>query len=216
MSDSQDDKRPIISSSASGRHEQNSSVIRSNSEPTPPQLAQFRSKSLTDTESIIKFGFPGGDATNEQLKVVPSDSETSLSSLGSQSSIVEACKSGKTRKQVLEERHQELLRKQKMLQDQYIQLQQLSKGELPNILLNDLKKTGSESNILLKSTQSMPVSGSLSHLPTNKKPFQSNAESQIRADNISAHSNSVDSKANANVKTPIKHETQKIYETDIL
>ena len=65
-----------------------------------------------------------------------------------------------SRQELLEQRHQELLYKQKQLQEQYTRLQQLSKrpissqrsgGGSDNSLLNDLKKTGSENNIVSKS-----------------------------------------------------------------
>ncbi|XP_074604441.1 coiled-coil domain-containing protein AGAP005037 isoform X3 [Brevipalpus obovatus] len=216
IGESQDEKqRPIIfPPSSSGRHDQNSTVIRSNSEPNSSHVTKFRSKSLTGENDIIKFGLPG-DISGETLGVVPSDSNTSLSSIDSQSSIVlEACKTGKTRQQVLEERHQELLKKQRKLHEQYCRLQQLSRGELPNILLNDLKKTGSESNILLKSSKSMAVSGSLSHLPTSKKP---NCKSQSE-ENQTGSNQPTESKSNVPVssKSGTKHETKIIYETDIL
>lgn len=57
----------------------------------------------------------------------------------------------KSRQQILEDRHQELLRKQRLLQEQYSKLQMLSRGHIPKGLLNELKKTGSESNIMSKS-----------------------------------------------------------------
>ncbi|XP_075678626.1 uncharacterized protein LOC113795615 isoform X3 [Dermatophagoides pteronyssinus] len=68
-----------------------------------------------------------------------------------------------SRQELLEQRHQELLYKQKQLQEQYTRLQQLSKrpissqrsgggsGSDNNSFLNDLKKTGSENNIVSKS-----------------------------------------------------------------
>ncbi|XP_017485111.1 PREDICTED: glycine-rich protein 1-like [Rhagoletis zephyria] len=55
-----------------------------------------------------------------------------------------------SRQELLEQRHQELLRKQRQLQEQYTRLQQLSRGQIPRGFLNDLKKTGSESNLAAK------------------------------------------------------------------
>lgn len=46
----------------------------------------------------------------------------------------------------LEIRHQELLKKQKQLQEQYQRLQQMSKNSIP-LAPGDLKKTGSDSNL---------------------------------------------------------------------
>lgn len=62
----------------------------------------------------------------------------------------------------LELRHQELLKKQKQLQEQYARLQQISKNSaLP---ANDIKKTGSESNLPAKMGLNMSVSGSMKNL----------------------------------------------------
>ncbi|OTF82611.1 hypothetical protein BLA29_013441, partial [Euroglyphus maynei] len=67
-----------------------------------------------------------------------------------------------SRQELLEQRHQELLHKQRQLQEQYTRLQQLSKrpmsrgaaigggGNDGDDFLNDLKKTESENNILSK------------------------------------------------------------------
>lgn len=51
-----------------------------------------------------------------------------------------------SRQELLEHRHQELLRKQKQLQEQYTRLQQLSRGA--HLSPSQLKKTGSENNIV--------------------------------------------------------------------
>ncbi|CAH1960598.1 unnamed protein product [Acanthoscelides obtectus] len=85
----------------------------------------------------------------------------------------------KTRKEELEHRHQELLKKQKALQEQYARLQQLQRG--PNALAGIppdqlLKKTGSESNLLQKmglqlATQQQ-VTGSLTNLPAKAQQLQ--------------------------------------------
>ena len=62
-----------------------------------------------------------------------------------------------SRQELLEQRHQELLHKQRQLQEQYTRLQQLStkrpisRGNgSGGSFLSDLKKTGSESNIVSK------------------------------------------------------------------
>lgn len=65
-----------------------------------------------------------------------------------------------SRQELLEQRHQELLRKQRQLQEQYTRLQQLSRGQIPRgFLSNDLKKTGSENNLAAKAAtmNSMPA-----------------------------------------------------------
>lgn len=50
------------------------------------------------------------------------------------------------RQQRLEVRHQELLKKQKQLQEQYQRLQQMSKNSIP-LAPDELKKTSSDSNL---------------------------------------------------------------------
>lgn len=107
-----------------------------------------------------------------------------------------------TRQEILELRHQELLRKQKALQEQYTRLQQLQRAPPPDLL--QLKKTGSESNILAKMglglSAAAPISGSLSHLgPTTA--------------NTTATTSTFDSAPAPAANTST---TSKIYETDIL
>ena len=146
-------------------------VSRSNSEPnskhgrpksTPPENGE-----LLDAQMILD-----GDNSSVNLNsisnklimmdnllsLMPSTSTNSLSSVGSQDSVVDgaAAAARKSRQQVLEERHQDLLKKQKRLQEQYIKLQQLSRVELPKNLLNELKKTGSESNLMSKYKGHLP------------------------------------------------------------
>ncbi|XP_022257187.1 uncharacterized protein LOC111089277 [Limulus polyphemus] len=97
-----------------------------------------------------------------------------------------------SRQEILEYRHQELLDKQKRLQDQYTKLQQLQRAQyltrssptsraLSFTGPGDLKKTGSENNILSKMKLSLvPTSSSLTQLSTktNKNP---SAETQVPA-----------------------------------
>lgn len=144
-------------------------VSRSNSEPnskhgrpksTPPENGE-----LLDARMILD-----GDNSNANLNsisnklimmdnllsLMPSTSTNSLSSVGSQDSVVDGAAARKSRQQILEERHQDLLKKQKRLQDQFTKLQALSRIELPKNLLNELKKTGSESNLMLKKQGHLP------------------------------------------------------------
>lgn len=104
------------------------------------------------------------------------------------------------RQLVLELRHQELLKKQKQLQEQYARLQQISKtSSLPpttNDLLH-LKKTGSESNLPQKMGLNMAVSGSMKNL---------NAELSCVGDGIGK-------KTAGDTMTTT---TKQVYETDIL
>jgi hypothetical protein len=100
----------------------------------------------------------------------------------------------------LELRHQELLKKQKQLQEQYQRLQQMSKNAIPlapNSNSNEIKKTGSESNLPQKMGLNMSVSSSMKNLTDNN-----NMEQNI-------------DKANDNLAQP-QVTTNKVYETDIL
>lgn len=107
-----------------------------------------------------------------------------------------------SRQTLLEQRHQELLKKQKALQEQYARLQMIQRSgpTLPPNAQLELKKTGSESNLLTKMNLNMApanFSGSMTHLA---------------ADCERKHS------ANAGVsdKPQPVATTNKVYETDIL
>ncbi|XP_035206111.1 coiled-coil domain-containing protein AGAP005037-like isoform X1 [Stegodyphus dumicola] len=134
----------------------------------------------------------------------------------------------RSRAEVLEQRHQELLRKQKHLQDQYTRLQQLQRGQIlqrfspprsatSTPILNDLKKTGSESNILSKSAFTLtPSSGSLTHLAGTAVNFTTKQET--KPSTVVTTTTSATSKAPAVPAKPTTAQIQKnkIYETDIL
>ncbi|CAI6362367.1 unnamed protein product [Macrosiphum euphorbiae] len=120
-----------------------------------------------------------------------------------------------TRQEQLEQRHQELLKKQKALQEQYTRLQQLQRSQPPPDLLQ-LKKTGSEGNLLLKMGLSMsaaaPISGSLTQLaaavatnPTSTTATAADDEKQRPTAN---------NKATAATTTTTT--VSKVYETDII
>jgi len=109
---------------------------------------------------------------------------------------------GPTRQEQLEQRHQELLKKQKALQEQYTRLQRLQRSQPPPDLLQ-LKKTGSEGNLLLKMGLSMsaaaPISGSLTELA---------AAAQSSADKAADKQHAAAADATTTVS--------KVYETDII
>ncbi|XP_063394266.1 coiled-coil domain-containing protein AGAP005037 isoform X2 [Cydia fagiglandana] len=113
------------------------------------------------------------------------------------------------RQSLLEQRHQELLKKQKALQEQYARLQMIQRSgpSLPPTAQPDLKKTGSESNLLTKMNLNLTatnISGSMTHLacdaehqkPTQNTPAPSDLERPPASDTIAT--------------------TNKVYETDIL
>lgn len=94
------------------------------------------------------------------------------------------------RQMVLELRHQELLKKQKQLQEQYARLQQIS-------------KTGSESNLPAKMGLNMAVSGSMKNL---------NADVTI----VEAQKNDRNQKELTAAQGQGNSTTKQVYETDIL
>lgn len=110
------------------------------------------------------------------------------------------------RQHVLEARHQELLKKQKQLQEQYARLQQISKtGSLPPPTSDPmkLKKTGSESNLPQKMGLNMAVSGSMKNLNvdvTIGEARNNDKNQQQQQDAIAQHMTT----------------TKQVYETDIL
>lgn len=122
----------------------------------------------------------------------------------------------KTRKEELEQRHQELLKKQKALQEQYARLQQLQRGSntlaiVPPAPDQLLKKTGSESNLLQKMGLQMTTSqitGSLTNLPNTA------AQMANKTNSLNTNSNSVASQNNDEQNS--NTQTNKVYETDIL
>lgn len=149
---------------------------------------------------------------------IPSDSDPISASNSSSCESVNSQDGSKksTRKEELEQRHQELLKKQKALQEQYARLQQLQRGNntltvVPPAPDQLLKKTGSESNLLQKMGLQMtttPMTGSLTHLPNTV----SAASTKNTTSTTEASSSDEQSTSNtANTTT-----TNKVYETDIL
>ncbi|XP_061707045.1 coiled-coil domain-containing protein CG32809 isoform X5 [Cydia pomonella] len=113
------------------------------------------------------------------------------------------------RQSLLEQRHQELLKKQKALQEQYARLQMIQRTgpSLPPTAQPDLKKTGSESNLLTKMNLNLTatnISGSMTHLACD-------GEHQKPTQNTSAPSELERPPAPDTIAT-----TNKVYETDIL
>lgn len=123
--------------------------------PPPPPRTSSRSPLASPAAPLVPL-------------LSPSNS-SSCDSVDSQEPVSKA-RPPSARHDILEQRHQELLKKQKALQEQYARLQQIQRGgsALTVVPPPDLKKTGSESNLLTKMGLSMtpvaPISGSLTHL----------------------------------------------------
>lgn len=144
---------------------------------------------------------------------LPSDSDPISASNSSSCESVNSQDGSKksTRKEELEQRHQELLKKQKALQEQYARLQQLQRGNntlavIPPAPEQLLKKTGSESNLLQKMglhLTTATMTGSLTNLP-NTSSKQSSEEQSGGNSNPTA------------TTTTTTTTTNIVYETDIL
>ncbi|XP_076327421.1 uncharacterized protein LOC143234172 isoform X3 [Tachypleus tridentatus] len=144
------------------------------------------SSSSESVNSQEGFHLRDGPAANSQLERSLSErdgpSVTDATNLTNTFRPSSTSLSSRNRQEILEQRHQELLNKQKQLQDQYTKLQQLQRAQLltrfsslrralSDIEPGDLKKTGSETNILSKKHRALiSASGSMTHLPTSIKP----------------------------------------------
>ncbi|XP_039281035.1 coiled-coil domain-containing protein AGAP005037 isoform X6 [Nilaparvata lugens] len=130
------------------------------SSPTGPSVPPRGQSPLRRGRSSLKENSKSGGADPPL--------SSSCESVNSQEGVPGA----QSRQEMLEQRHQELLRKQRALQEQYTRLQQLQRAPPPDLL--QLKKTGSESNLLAKMglglSAAAPMSGSLSHLGPTTTP----------------------------------------------
>ncbi|XP_031635781.1 uncharacterized protein LOC116348799 isoform X4 [Contarinia nasturtii] len=154
--------------------------------PPPPRTSSSRSPLASPTSPSVAYNMP----------IVCENDQNNGNGDGGNSSGNESSNS-QERQAALEYRHQELLKKQKQLQEQYARLQQINKsGPIPT---NDpLKKTGSESNLPQKMGLNMAVSGSMKNL---------NVDVTI----VEAEKNDRNQQQQAAQTT-----TKQVYETDIL
>ncbi|XP_077513464.1 coiled-coil domain-containing protein AGAP005037 isoform X17 [Amblyomma americanum] len=136
--------------------------------PTGPQRSRsepVRTNALAGEDASSSSSSSGG--RRDQLSSNSSSSESVNSQEGLQA---------RSRQELLDSRHQELLRKQRQLQEQYARLQLLQRLSPPK---PDLKKTGSESNILHKASLSLGsagASGSLTHLAVPSSALRTGAK----------------------------------------
>lgn len=141
------------------------------------------SSSSESVNSQEGFQLRDGPSANSQLERSLSEGDgpsvTDATNLTNTFSPSSTSLSSRNRQEILEQRHQELLNKQKQLQDQYTKLQHAQlltrfsslRRALSDIEPGYLKKTGSETNILSKKHRALiSASGSMTHLPTSVKP----------------------------------------------
>lgn len=155
--------------------------------PPPPRTSSSKSPLASPTSPNVSL-----DQLHGQAAGVDNNNGDAGNSSGSGT---ESSNSGE-RQAALEYRHQELLRKQKQLQEQYARLQQISKtGPIPCEEL--LKKTGSESNLPQKMGLNMAVSGSMKNLNVDVTIAEA-------------------AKNERNQQSLLQTTTKQVYETDIL
>lgn len=219
------------------QHIQNVQTIVENSkQPQPQQMSQFEAATQNLGLSTLRrnVGSRGSMNSNrsqtlprnigsnlqiqQQQQQIQQELDAQAISANSNSSSCESVNSqegrkSSHRKEELEQRHQELLKKQRALQEQYARLQQLQRGNntlavVPPAPDQLLKKTGSESNLLqkmgLQMATSAQMTGSLTHLPNAAK---TNSLSSTTSDESTATPATSVSSAST---------TSKVYETDIL
>lgn len=172
--------------------------------PTSPPRLQPRGQNLPPAPG-------GGTLRRKKAAEPPTEAEILLGvrphSSNSSSSESINSQEGLKNSEALELRHQELLRRQKQLQEQYARLQQLQRNvRLPTGA--ELKKTGSESNLLRGlNLSAAPTSGSLTHLaPASMAPISI----------VPPPPSSTDAAVPTPCAAPPPLPTNKVYETDIL
>ncbi|XP_049885196.1 coiled-coil domain-containing protein AGAP005037 isoform X4 [Pectinophora gossypiella] len=131
------------------RHPELLALAQRRAPPPPPPRTTSRSPLASPTSPTSS---PRADIPNHSNHAPPSDSPED-----------------RVRQAQLEQRHQELLKKQKALQEQYARLQMIQRTgpTLPPNVQPDLKKTGSESNLVSKMNLNLApaaTSGSMTHL----------------------------------------------------
>ncbi|KAL3282960.1 hypothetical protein HHI36_006118 [Cryptolaemus montrouzieri] len=188
-----------------------------------PYQSQFEQATQSLGLSTLRRNVTSRNIIREKSQTLPRNIGSNLQNLQvSDSDVVSASNSSscesvnsqdgskKNRKEELEQRHQELLKKQKALQEQYARLQQLQRGNntavVPPAPDQLLKKTGSESNLLQKMGLHLTTSqmtGSLTNLPntTNAPNKASLINANINNEEHPGENNST---------------TNKVYETEIL
>lgn len=167
--------------------------------PTSPNLPQ-RMPSLTEQQNEHQSNLSNNNVNNSNNQYphhLHHDQDSGSESASSQDNS--------QRQLQLELRHQELLKKQKQLQEQYQRLQQMSKNSVPlapNEQQMSLKKTGSESNLPQKMGLNMSIS--------------SNSGSMKNLTAGGGDNNNIDQQNNEHSGQQQLVTTNKVYETDIL
>nr|XP_029728946.1 coiled-coil domain-containing protein AGAP005037 isoform X3 [Aedes albopictus] len=162
--------------------------------PPPPPRTSSRSPLASPTSPNLPHQMQQISDIDQQ-NIINSENMTKDSGMDSSSESVSSDNS--QRQQALEMRHQELLKKQKQLQEQYQRLQQMSKNSIPLVTPDDKKKMRSG------------MSGSMKNL--NEENFPDG----IDPSNCSNVDKNGELSSTGTVSNLTKT-TNKVYETDIL
>lgn len=197
--------------------------------PPPPPRTSSRSPLASPTSPNVPQPMP----TLNEAERKESPLNVAVDSGGENSSGNESGNDNAQRQVALEMRHQELLKKQKMLQEQYQRLQQMSKmpsvdmssGSATNLDHNNqqsLKKMGSESNIQQKLNLAISANDS------SGNAFSINNISSVSSSELVNSRNANDKLVNAKLNnsnggggggggpTTNSTTTKQVYETEIL
>ncbi|XP_037915678.1 uncharacterized protein LOC119654382 isoform X3 [Hermetia illucens] len=180
--------------------------------PPPPPRTSSRSPLASPTSPNVPHRLPSVCESDQMGNGSGSGQDGSGNSSGNESGNDHV-----QRQLALEMRHQELLKKQKMLQEQYARLQQMSKNSiaLPPADVLQLKKTGSESNLPQKMGLNMTATGSMKNLNADINVFEKNEKNLTISTSSTTDNNNLSSNSTTTT-TPAASTTNKVYETDIL
>lgn len=198
--------------------------------PPPPPRTSSRSPLASPTSPNVPQPMP----TLNENEPKDSSQNVAVDSGGENSSGNESGNDNAQRQVALEMRHQELLKKQKMLQEQYQRLQQMSK--MPSVDMSSssgtnldangqqsLKKMGSESNIQQKLNLTINANDSSGNaLNINNISSASSTSSNELVNNRNANDKLANAKLNnangggGGVATTNSTTTKQVYETEIL
>nr|XP_034184848.1 uncharacterized protein LOC117606476 isoform X15 [Osmia lignaria] len=150
-------------------------------EGKPPMALPAEAVSALDARPSLLHN--NGSTGSQTLAVLSTSNSSSCESVNSQ----EGLQIEKERQEQLDQRHQELLRKQKALQEQYARLQQLQRNTaglttVPPAPPDLLKKTGSESNLLAKMGLGLSAASSGSLTSLAGKPIAPIPQEATRAE----------------------------------
>ncbi|TMW48004.1 hypothetical protein DOY81_006919 [Sarcophaga bullata] len=190
--------------------------------PPPPPRTSSRSPLASPTSPNVPQPMP----TLNEMESKDSTHNVGVDSSGENSSGNESGNDNVQRQVALEMRHQELLKKQKMLQEQYQRLQQMSK--MPSVDMSSgtttsldpnsqsLKKMGSESNLQQK--LNLTINSNDSSLNTNVSSASSTSSNEL-ANNRNVNDKLTNNKINNGAgggPTTNSTTTKQVYETEIL